>query len=317
MTTPTPAAMRGPGDLDPNDLPTVRRLPRWLKPANRVIELLQRLGLAFFTFHLLSVPGRKTGRMRTTPVSPLFLENRCYIVSIGQTEWVKNARVSGWASWLAAAGARGSICWSLGSKSGSRSFGSSLSSFPVVSRFWCGWAPFSRPATPMPSKRPLRCWPCSRPRPPERPCDLHGEAPELGRGTGGASLTTGVDRCPWMSWEGQMANKGGRPEDDEGDSWHLSGVVPSPSEGSDEERAANAATVLAKSCPRCAKRCNRSECVDFRTGGSEGKWRLLRGRMGRHGRSTAAVGAPVLPQVPGGGVSEALTASAGVPTTAC
>jgi len=96
MTTPTPAAMRGPGDLDPNDLPTVRRLPRWLKHANRVIELLQRLGLAFFTFHLLSVPGRKTGRMRTTPVSPLFLENRCYIVSIGQTEWVKNARVSGW-----------------------------------------------------------------------------------------------------------------------------------------------------------------------------------------------------------------------------
>jgi hypothetical protein len=96
MTTPQSFPTPGPGDLDPNDLPTMGRLPRWLKPANRVIELLQRLGLAFFTFHLISVPGRKTGRMRTTPVSPLFLEGRCYIVSIGQTEWVKNARVSSW-----------------------------------------------------------------------------------------------------------------------------------------------------------------------------------------------------------------------------
>lgn len=72
------------------------RLPRWLKPANRVIGFLQRCGLAFFTFHMLSVPGRKSGKLRETPVSPLFLDGACYVVSIGQTEWVKNARVSGW-----------------------------------------------------------------------------------------------------------------------------------------------------------------------------------------------------------------------------
>lgn len=71
-------------------------LPGWLKPVNRVIVFLQRLGIAFFSFHLISVPGRRSGRMRTTPVSPLSVDGRRYIVSIGQTEWVRNARVAGW-----------------------------------------------------------------------------------------------------------------------------------------------------------------------------------------------------------------------------
>ncbi len=86
MTDPAPTT---PG------LATVA-LPRWLKPVNRVIVLLQRLGIAFFTFHLISVPGRKTGRLRTTPVSPFSVEGRRYIVSFGQTEWVRNARTAGW-----------------------------------------------------------------------------------------------------------------------------------------------------------------------------------------------------------------------------
>lgn len=71
-------------------------LPRWLKPVNRVIVFLQRLGIAFFSFHLISVPGRRTGRLRTTPVSPFSVEGRRYIVSFGQTEWVRNARAAGW-----------------------------------------------------------------------------------------------------------------------------------------------------------------------------------------------------------------------------
>jgi hypothetical protein len=86
MTRRTPAA---PGLAD-------AALPGWLKPVNRVIVLLQRLGIAFLSFHLLSVPGRRTGRLRTTPVSPFAVDGRRYIVSFGQTEWVRNARVSGW-----------------------------------------------------------------------------------------------------------------------------------------------------------------------------------------------------------------------------
>jgi hypothetical protein len=86
MTHPTPAA---PGQAS-------AALPRWLRPVNRVIVLLQRLGIAFLSFHLLSVPGRRTGRLRTTPVSPFSVEGRRYITSFGQTEWVKNARAAGW-----------------------------------------------------------------------------------------------------------------------------------------------------------------------------------------------------------------------------
>jgi hypothetical protein len=71
-------------------------LPRWLKAVNGVIVLLQRLGIAFFSFHLISVPGRRTGRLRTTPVSPFSVDGRRYIVSIGQTDWVRNARAAGW-----------------------------------------------------------------------------------------------------------------------------------------------------------------------------------------------------------------------------
>lgn len=86
LTNPTPSA----------PAPVSAALPRWLKPVNRVIVLLQRLGIAFLSFHLLSVPGRRTGRLRTTPVSPFTVEGRRYIVSFGQTEWVKNARAAGW-----------------------------------------------------------------------------------------------------------------------------------------------------------------------------------------------------------------------------
>lgn len=85
MTRPTPA----PGQAS-------AALPRWLRSVNRVIVLLQRLGIAFLSFHLLSVAGRRTGRLHTTPVSPFSVEGRRYIVSFGQTEWVKNARAAGW-----------------------------------------------------------------------------------------------------------------------------------------------------------------------------------------------------------------------------
>jgi hypothetical protein len=74
----------------------LRPLPRWLAPMNVVIKGLQRMGIAFFSFHLISVPGRRTGRMRTTPVSPFTVEGQRYILSFGQTEWVRNARVAGW-----------------------------------------------------------------------------------------------------------------------------------------------------------------------------------------------------------------------------
>jgi hypothetical protein len=71
-------------------------LPWWLGPASRLNTLLLRLGLRIGTQHVLSVPGRRTGRMRSTPVSLVTLNGARYIVSGEGLAWVSNARVAGW-----------------------------------------------------------------------------------------------------------------------------------------------------------------------------------------------------------------------------
>ena len=75
----------------------IGRLPRWLGPANRAIIALQHRGVVIGTMRLLSVPGRKSGKMRTTPVSPLTVDGERYIVGgLESSDWVKNARAAGW-----------------------------------------------------------------------------------------------------------------------------------------------------------------------------------------------------------------------------
>ena len=71
--------------------------PWWLKPMNWVIVALQRRGLAIGTMRLLSVPGRSSGKLRTTPVSPLSIDGKHYVVAgIEGADWVKNVRAAGW-----------------------------------------------------------------------------------------------------------------------------------------------------------------------------------------------------------------------------
>jgi hypothetical protein len=72
------------------------KLPGWLRPVNAVMKVLQGAGIALGSIHLIAVPGRRTGEMRTTPVSPFTVGNKRYILSFGQTEWVRNARAAGW-----------------------------------------------------------------------------------------------------------------------------------------------------------------------------------------------------------------------------
>ena len=69
---------------------------RWLEPANRVVISLQRLGLAIGTMRLLSVLGRRSGELRTTPVSPLTMSDLRYVVGLQDADWVKNALTAGW-----------------------------------------------------------------------------------------------------------------------------------------------------------------------------------------------------------------------------
>src|SRR5437667_3709194 len=70
-------------------------LPKWLKLANRLIIALNRLGVSFGTWYILSIPGRKTGKMRSTPVSLLHVNGQRYVVTGFETQWVKNARKEG------------------------------------------------------------------------------------------------------------------------------------------------------------------------------------------------------------------------------
>jgi deazaflavin-dependent oxidoreductase (nitroreductase family) len=71
-------------------------LPRWLKPANRLLLALQRLGMRTGTIHVLTVPGRTSGTPRRTPVSVLTVGGARYIVGgMADMDWVRNARAQG------------------------------------------------------------------------------------------------------------------------------------------------------------------------------------------------------------------------------
>jgi deazaflavin-dependent oxidoreductase (nitroreductase family) len=67
--------------------------PNWMVRLN--VALLRR-GLKVGSQHLLSVPGRRSGVQRSTPVSIVTLANSRYIVAaFAEADWVKNARAAG------------------------------------------------------------------------------------------------------------------------------------------------------------------------------------------------------------------------------
>jgi deazaflavin-dependent oxidoreductase (nitroreductase family) len=69
-------------------------LPR--KLVNALVRPLIRLGLSG-QMHLLLVPGRKTGRMYSTPVKLVERDGSRWLVApYGERSWVKNARAAGW-----------------------------------------------------------------------------------------------------------------------------------------------------------------------------------------------------------------------------
>lgn len=75
-------------------MPQVVNYPWWLKPANKVLMLFLRLGLPIGTQRILTIPGRKTGKLYSTPVALLTVEGTRYICTLGESSWVKNARAS-------------------------------------------------------------------------------------------------------------------------------------------------------------------------------------------------------------------------------
>lgn len=60
---------------------------------NAVIKRMSRMGISAFGAKELVVIGRKSGQPRSTPVNPLEVGGRRYLVAPrGQTQWVRNVR---------------------------------------------------------------------------------------------------------------------------------------------------------------------------------------------------------------------------------
>ncbi|SHM58522.1 nitroreductase/quinone reductase family protein [Cryptosporangium aurantiacum] len=71
-------------------------LPRWLPAANRVVRVLNRANLRLGTIHVLTVPGRVSGKPRTTPVSPLRVDGKRYVIAgLAEAQWARNVRAAG------------------------------------------------------------------------------------------------------------------------------------------------------------------------------------------------------------------------------
>ncbi len=69
----------------------------WRRALNAVVRPLARLGLAGPRTHLLTVPGRKTGQLWSTPVSIVERDgDRWLVAPYRDRNWVKNARAAGW-----------------------------------------------------------------------------------------------------------------------------------------------------------------------------------------------------------------------------
>ncbi len=74
------------------------RPPWWLKPANKVLIAMSKLGMSFGGESpvVLTVAGRKSGKERSTPVTPMTVDGKRYVVGgFPGADWVSNARAAG------------------------------------------------------------------------------------------------------------------------------------------------------------------------------------------------------------------------------
>jgi deazaflavin-dependent oxidoreductase (nitroreductase family) len=63
---------------------------------NSVFRLMTRLGLGASYRYILTVPGRKTGRLYSTPVDAVEVAgDRWLVAAYGPVSWVRNARAAG------------------------------------------------------------------------------------------------------------------------------------------------------------------------------------------------------------------------------
>ena len=72
------------------------RPPRYLKPMNKVMMAVQKLGIPTGPAMVLTVPGRKSGQPRRTPMTPFEFRGGLYVVAgYPGADWAANARAAG------------------------------------------------------------------------------------------------------------------------------------------------------------------------------------------------------------------------------
>lgn len=79
-------------------MPERIRPPRILKPMNKVFIALLRMGVPISRHEpsvVLTVAGRKTGKPRSTPVTPMDVDGERYVVNgYPGADWVQNVRAA-------------------------------------------------------------------------------------------------------------------------------------------------------------------------------------------------------------------------------
>ncbi|WP_419186600.1 nitroreductase family deazaflavin-dependent oxidoreductase [Mycolicibacterium peregrinum] len=76
------------------------KLPWYIKPGNKVLVALSRLGFGFGNKGpvVLTVSGRKSGKPRSTPVTPMVVDGKRYVAGLPGADWIANARAAGQAT---------------------------------------------------------------------------------------------------------------------------------------------------------------------------------------------------------------------------
>ncbi len=72
------------------------RPPRFLKPMNTLMKAVQKLGIPTGPAMVLTVPGRRSGQPRSTPMTPFDFRGGLYVVAgYPGADWAANARAAG------------------------------------------------------------------------------------------------------------------------------------------------------------------------------------------------------------------------------
>lgn len=79
-----------------SELNSTPKPPRFLKSMNKVVLALGRIGLPAGPSQVLTVPGRKSGQPRSTPMTPFDHDGGLYTVAgYPGADWAANARAAG------------------------------------------------------------------------------------------------------------------------------------------------------------------------------------------------------------------------------